>query len=148
MEDMSPNMNDKVDDRIAVQRLPAILLALGYRLTAATQATEFSVGLGKAFLSIAALVWGCQLVREICLEGRYPDSGRVRNELSKEIIFITEGETVLYLGNQKFELKKGDTALIMPKQEYYFEAKGLKMIIACSPAWSSNQHSIVPENKE
>tara|TARA_R110002049_G_scaffold309268_1_gene519605 strand:+ start:140488 stop:142899 length:2412 start_codon:yes stop_codon:yes gene_type:complete len=49
---------------------PAILLALGYRLTAASRATEFSVGLGKAFLAVAALVWGCQLIREICLEGR------------------------------------------------------------------------------
>ena len=49
---------------------PAVLLAIGYRLTGAHHASVFSVGLGQAFLAVAAHVWGCQLVREICLEGR------------------------------------------------------------------------------
>ncbi len=47
---------------------PAILLAVGYKLSTANAADDFVNGLGKALLAVAALVWGCQIIREICME--------------------------------------------------------------------------------
>ena len=48
---------------------PTVLLAIGYKLSTASGEAEFTQGLGIAFLAVACLVWGCQLFREICLEG-------------------------------------------------------------------------------
>ena len=52
---------------------PAILLAIGYKLSTAHNGTEFVQGLGNAFVAIAGLVWSCQLIREICSEGHVGD---------------------------------------------------------------------------
>ena len=49
---------------------PTVLLAIGYKLSTASAETEFTQGLGTSCLAVACLVWGCQLFREICLDGR------------------------------------------------------------------------------
>ncbi|QDT10614.1 mechanosensitive ion channel domain-containing protein [Planctomycetes bacterium K23_9] len=49
---------------------PAVLLAVGYKLSTADSADEFTQGLGTALLAVAGLVWGCQIIREICMENQ------------------------------------------------------------------------------
>ncbi|MGB7347604.1 MAG: mechanosensitive ion channel domain-containing protein [Pirellulaceae bacterium] len=49
---------------------PAILLAVGYKLSSADGTDEFTGGLGKAFIAVAALIWGSQIIREICVENQ------------------------------------------------------------------------------
>ena len=49
---------------------PAVLLAIGYKLSTATSADQFTRGLGNSFFAAAILVWGCQIIREICNEDR------------------------------------------------------------------------------
>ncbi len=49
---------------------PAVLLAVGYKLNTANGADDFTTSIGKAFLAVSALVWGCQIIREICMENQ------------------------------------------------------------------------------
>lgn len=48
---------------------PTVLLAIGYKLSTAN-VNDYVTGLGKAFFAVAALVWGCHFIRELCAEDR------------------------------------------------------------------------------
>ena len=75
----------------------------------------------------------------IQLEGRYPESGLVVNDVCKEIVYITKGSTQLEVDGELYELHVGDMAFILPGEKYYFEGKA-EMFMPCTPAWYPEQH--------
>ena len=47
-------------------RWPALMLALGWRLKAASDVATWSESVGNALITSVAFLWGCELIREFC----------------------------------------------------------------------------------
>lgn len=75
--------------------------------------------------------------------GRFPESGYAMNEISKELIYVIEGECKINIHNEDVNLKAGDSILINPKELYYWESNYCKVSMSCTPAWSMEQHKII-----
>ncbi|HHO77348.1 MAG TPA: cupin domain-containing protein [Deltaproteobacteria bacterium] len=58
---------------------------------------------------------------------------------SEEIYHITAGKGIMTLDDEVFEIKKGDTVIVMPKSAHKVVntgAKDLKILCCCCPAYS------------
>lgn len=77
------------------------------------------------------------------ITGRYPVEGYALNTVSKELVYVLEGEATLYFEDRLVEFKKGDAILIEPNDKYYYDTKYAKLALTCTPAWSVEQHKIV-----
>ncbi|MFH1547312.1 MAG: cupin domain-containing protein [bacterium] len=78
----------------------------------------------------------------ITINGRYPDKGKVKNKVCKEMIYIVKGNAKLYKDDEIYEFGEGDAVLIEPGDEYYWEGN-IEMVVPCSPAWYPEQHERV-----
>jgi mannose-6-phosphate isomerase-like protein (cupin superfamily) len=76
------------------------------------------------------------------IKGRYPDKGRVTNEVCKEMAYITEGKGKIVVEGEEIELNEQDLILLEPGERYYWEGD-LKMVVPCTPAWYPEQHKEV-----
>lgn len=76
------------------------------------------------------------------IKGRYPDKGRVTNEVCKEMAYITEGKGRIVVEDEEIELNAQDLILLEPGERYYWEGN-LKMVVPCTPAWYPEQHKEV-----
>ena len=47
-------------------RWPALVLAIGWRLKVASEASTWSESVGNALITSVAFLWGCELIREFC----------------------------------------------------------------------------------
>jgi len=74
--------------------------------------------------------------------GRYPEKGRVMNEVCKEMAYITEGSGKIVVEGKEIELKKNDLILLLPGEKFYWEGN-MKMLVPCTPAWYPEQHKEV-----
>ncbi|MCM1052888.1 MAG: cupin domain-containing protein [Ruminococcus sp.] len=77
------------------------------------------------------------------IKGRFPDKGYALNLVSKELVYVLEGEGVLHFENEKIEFQVGDAILINPNDKYYYETDYCVLSLTCTPAWNPNQHKIV-----
>lgn len=77
------------------------------------------------------------------ITGRYPDVGYGTNLVSKELIYVIEGSGTLNFENKKIDFSKGDAILIEPNEKYYFDTEYCVISMACTPAWSPEQHKLV-----
>ena len=62
-----------------------------------------------------------------------------RHRITEEIYHITEGNGIMTLGSEKFEVRKGDTICIMPGTSHRVQNAGkepLKILCCCAPAYS------------
>ena len=76
----------------------------------------------------------------IKLDGRYPETGYAMNKICKELVYVVEGRGTLTVGDATpTQLAKGDAALLLPNEKYYFEGQ-LTMFMSCHPAWYPEQH--------
>ena len=78
----------------------------------------------------------------IAINGRYPDEGRVVNQVCKEMAYVIKGEGIVQIEGSVVELSEGDLVLIQPGERYYWEGK-LTMFVPCTPAWYPEQHKEV-----
>ncbi|MBN2585211.1 cupin domain-containing protein [Patescibacteria group bacterium] len=76
------------------------------------------------------------------LNGRYPDTGWVVNEVCKELVYVIEGAGTLTVEGEEIQLAEGDLALIEPGEKYFFDGH-FKLFAPCTPAWYSSQHKTV-----
>lgn len=76
------------------------------------------------------------------VRGRYPDKGRVRNEVCKLIAFIIDGEGQVIIEGNKFEVKSEDL-IVLDKGERYYWNGNFKLFIYCTPVWYPEQHKEV-----
>ena len=77
------------------------------------------------------------------ITGRYPDESYGVNLVSKELIYVLEGKGTVNFEDRKIEFQKGDSILIQPNEKYYYDTEYCKISMACTPAWSPEQHKIV-----
>ena len=75
--------------------------------------------------------------------GRYPEEGYGVNLISKELIYVLKGKGTLNFEDRKIEFKEGDSILIQPNEKYYYDTEYCKISMACTPAWSPEQHKMV-----
>ncbi len=69
-----------------------------------------------------------------------------RHFVSEEIYHIAEGQGLMTLGKEQFEIKKGDTVCILPGTRHRVENTGsipLKILCCCSPAYSHEDTELV-----
>lgn len=85
----------------------------------------------------------------IKINGRSPKTGFQVNTECKELLYIMNGNGTLYLkeNNEKIDFKEGDVILIN-KNEYYAFDGDFEAAVPCTPAWTSEQHKYVNENKK
>lgn len=77
------------------------------------------------------------------ISGRYPDEGYCTNLVSKELIYVMEGNGILNFKDKKIAFSKGDSILIEPNEKYYWQTNYCVVSMACTPAWTPEQHKLV-----
>ena len=73
------------------------------------------------------------------LNGRYPAQGYALNTISKELMYVKNGNGILVTNDRQVILESGDAALIQPNEKYYLEGT-LELVISSAPAWNLEQH--------
>ena len=77
------------------------------------------------------------------ITGRYPKNGFCVNLISKELIYVFDGSGKLCFEDRCIEFSSGDAILINNNEKYYWETDYCKVSMACTPAWSIEQHKLV-----
>ncbi len=77
------------------------------------------------------------------ITGRYPESGYCKNIVSKELIYVLEGNGILYFENNSIVFSAGDSILIESNEKYYWDSSYCKVSMTCHPAWNEEQHQLV-----
>lgn len=78
------------------------------------------------------------------ITGRYPESGYCKNLVSKELIYVLEGSGTLCFENKCIPFSAGDSILIDKDEKYYWDTVYCKVSMSCTPAWSKEQHVLIP----
>lgn len=75
---------------------------------------------------------------------RSPKRGFHSNEQCKELLYIINGNGIMYMkdSDKKIEFAQGDVILIN-KNECYAFAGSFEAAVPCTPAWTSDQHKYV-----
>lgn len=73
------------------------------------------------------------------LSGRYPNTGRVVNDLCTEIGYVISGQGKVVIEDQEIEFQQGDQLLIKPGEKYFWDVNAT-LFMPCAPAWYPEQH--------
>ena len=76
--------------------------------------------------------------------GKYPDGAYCVNSVCKEVIYIIEGEGVMYEGEKEHKFRKGDVIVIKAGERFRWEANCVASI-SCTPPWNVEQYKLVQE---
>ena len=77
------------------------------------------------------------------ITGRYPENGFCVNTISKELIYVLDGNGKLYFENNCIEFEEGDCILINSNEKYYWDSTYCIVSMTCTPAWNEEQHKLV-----
>ena len=77
------------------------------------------------------------------ITGRYPENGFCVNTISKELIYVLDGNGKLYFENNCIEFEEGDSILINSNEKYYWDSAYCIVSMTCTPAWNEEQHKLV-----
>ncbi len=77
------------------------------------------------------------------ITGRYPESGYCKNLVSKELIYVLEGDGTLCFETENIQFSVGDAILIDKDEKYYYNTNYCKVSMTCTPAWTQEQHILV-----
>ncbi len=75
----------------------------------------------------------------ISVNGRYPESGYVINEICKEVVYIISGKGSLTTVKNTAEFSEGDSLYIGAGEKYFWEGN-FESYMACTPAFYPEQH--------
>jgi ethanolamine utilization protein EutQ (cupin superfamily) len=78
------------------------------------------------------------------ISARYPSSGFVVNEISKELVYVLEGSIDLILKDQVVHLGPADSVIIDKNELFAWDGQA-KLLTVCLPAWEASQHKEVKE---
>lgn len=78
------------------------------------------------------------------INGRFPSKGKLTNLVCKEMVHILDGEGIIVVEGEIYNLKKDDVVLIHPRQKYYWEGN-MRLGSSCSPAWYPEQSKNIGE---
>src|ERR1700722_8862257 len=77
----------------------------------------------------------------VMLNGRYPSKGYAVNLISKEMVYVLNGNGVIVVDNNQRHLLQGDVVFIPEKTPYYWEGQ-MSLNICCNPAFKPAQHQL------
>lgn len=78
--------------------------------------------------------------------GRYPTTGYVSNQLVDEMLYIQSGEGYIKtIDGETTHFAEGDVVAV-PKLEKYFFEGDFFAVIACTPAFTPEQHEHIAED--
>ena len=77
------------------------------------------------------------------ITGRYPENGFCDNTISKELIYVLDGNGKLYFENNCIEFEEGDSILINSNEKYYWDSTYCIVSMTCTPGWNEDQHKLV-----
>jgi mannose-6-phosphate isomerase-like protein (cupin superfamily) len=75
----------------------------------------------------------------INVNGRYPESGFVMNEVCKEIIYIISGSGTLTVDDSTVDFDEGDSLYVDAGEKYFWQGN-FTSYMACTPAFYPEQH--------
>ena len=78
------------------------------------------------------------------VNGRYPESGFVMNEVCKEIVYIISGSGSLTVNNTRVDFNEGDSLFVDAGENYFWEGS-FTSYMACTPAFYPEQHKEIRE---
>lgn len=82
----------------------------------------------------------------VTVDGRYPETGYVTNEVCREIGYVLSGTGAVCLRDGSEQpLAKGDAVLLEPGEVYYWRGQELEMLMPCSPAFYPEQHKEIEQ---
>ncbi len=76
------------------------------------------------------------------IAGRYPDSGRVTNFISKEICLILKGSGKIVIEGKEVTLIEGDVILVHAGEKYFWDGH-MFIAVTSNPPWKIEQHKKV-----
>jgi mannose-6-phosphate isomerase-like protein (cupin superfamily) len=77
----------------------------------------------------------------VTVEGRYPESGYVMNDVCNEMGYVVSGTGKLCRDDgSELAVVVGDAVFIAPGEKYYWEGEALSMVMPCAPAFYPEQH--------
>lgn len=76
------------------------------------------------------------------ISGKYPDRGYCINLVCKEIIYIIEGEGIIYEEEKENRFKKGDIIIIKNGERFKWDAH-CTISVCYVPEWNPNQYDIM-----
>lgn len=77
------------------------------------------------------------------ITGRYPEAGFCVNTISKELIYVIDGNGKLYFEEGVVSFQKGDAMLINANEKYYWDSSYCVISLSCTPAWNEKQYKLV-----
>jgi mannose-6-phosphate isomerase-like protein (cupin superfamily) len=79
-------------------------------------------------------------VAVVTVNGRYPETGYVKNEVCKEVGYVVSGTgSIGTIEGEPHAVSAGDAVMLQPGEMYYWEGE-LVMVMPCSPAFYPEQH--------
>ncbi len=76
------------------------------------------------------------------ITGKYPESGFVVNEISKELAYVLEGEINILIRDSVVHLSTGDSVIIDKNEVFAWDGHA-KILTVCLPSWHPAQHKEV-----
>ena len=74
------------------------------------------------------------------IHGRYPEQGKVLNEVSDETYLVTSGSCTIHHQSGDYQLSQGDVFFFPKGNWYWVEADRLSVVVCTAPPWSPEQH--------
>jgi len=81
-------------------------------------------------------------IARIEINGRYPVEGSVVNTEVTELVYVESGSGLASVEGETHSIQKGDVISISKEERSSWEGS-MTLIIACSPAWTPEQHTTV-----
>lgn len=80
----------------------------------------------------------------VTVNGRYPESGYIVNEVCKEVGYVLNGKgSIGVLDEANRELEPGSAVMLQPGEKFFWQGESLVLLMPCSPAFYPAQHKIV-----
>lgn len=77
------------------------------------------------------------------INGRYPDEGRKINKACKEYYYVLSGSGKVFIEDECFEIKEGDTILIDSGKVFHVIGEELVSVCPTAPGWYAEQEELV-----
>ncbi len=76
------------------------------------------------------------------INGRYPETGFAMNEVSKELVYVLEGNGSVIRKDGSVKISKGDVILLQPNELFAWSGT-LTLFMATAPTFDPKQHKII-----
>ena len=80
------------------------------------------------------------------IKGRYPEQGKVLNEVSDEIYYVMSGSCTIHHQSGEYFIEEGDVFFFPADKWLWVEADLLSIVVCTAPPWSPGQHQQLQDN--